>query len=122
MSTPAVAVVVEDDADIRSLLSAVLEQCGLAVQTAPDGLAGVELVRAHTPVITTLDVSMPGIDGFETARRIREFSDTHIFMVTARADEEHIRRGREAGADDYILKPFRPRELRARVQAIVAEA
>ncbi|WP_125132236.1 response regulator [Microbacterium sp. 10M-3C3] len=122
MSTPAVAVVVEDDADIRSLLSAVLEQCGLAVQTAADGLAGVELVRAHTPVITTLDVSMPGIDGFETARRIREFSDTHIFMVTARADDEHIRRGREAGADDYILKPFRPRELRARVQAIVAAA
>ena len=119
MSNPRVAVIIEDDADIRLLIATVLEQTGFDVHTANDGLEGIEVVRAHRPVVTTLDVSMPGIDGFETARRIRTFSDTRIVMVTARADEEHSRRGREAGADDYITKPFRPRDLRARVAAMI---
>ncbi|MFG6401266.1 MULTISPECIES: response regulator transcription factor [unclassified Microbacterium] len=113
------AVVIEDDADIRLLIATVLEQTGFAVHTAPDGLEGIETVRAQHPIVTTLDVSMPGIDGFETARRIRTFSDTHIVMVTARADEEHAQRGRDAGADEYLTKPFRPRDLRARVQAML---
>jgi len=117
---PQVAVIIEDDVDIRTLISAVLEQTGLEVHAASAGLEGIELVRRLDPVITTLDVSMPGIDGFETARRIREFSDTRILMLTARADEEHARMGREAGADDYITKPFRPRELRERVAAAIS--
>jgi DNA-binding response OmpR family regulator len=120
MSNPSVAVIIEDDSDIRSLISTVLEQAGFVVHAAAAGLEGIELVRAHSPAITTLDVSMPGLDGFETARRIRAFSDTRILMVTARADGEHARRGLEAGADDYLTKPFRPRELRARVQAALS--
>jgi DNA-binding response OmpR family regulator len=119
VSNPRVAVIIEDDPDIRALISAVLRQSGFDVHTATGGLEGIETVRVQNPLVTTLDVSMPGIDGFETARRIRAFSDTHIMMVTARADEEHARRGREAGADDYITKPFRPRDLRARVEAVI---
>jgi DNA-binding response OmpR family regulator len=115
-----IAVIIEDDVDIRTLISAVLTQTGLEVHAAAAGLEGIELVRRLEPIVTTLDVSMPGIDGFETARRIRAISDTRILMVTARADDEHARRGREAGADDYITKPFRPRELRERVQAAIA--
>lgn len=119
MSNPRVAVIIEDDPDIRLLLAAVLRQSGFEVHTATGGLEGIEAVRDQHPLVTTLDVSMPGIDGFETARRIRTFSDTHIMMVTARADEEHAQRGRAAGADDYITKPFRPRDLRARIEAVV---
>ncbi|TFV82372.1 response regulator [Microbacterium sp. dk485] len=114
-----VAVVIEDDADIRSLICTVLTGSGFDVHTASAGLEGIELVRQLSPAVTTLDVSMPGIDGYETARRIRAFSDTRILMVTARADESDVRLGREAGADDYIAKPFRPRDLRAHVEEIV---
>jgi two-component system OmpR family response regulator len=114
-----VAVVVEDDADIRSLISSVLEQAGFSVFSASAGLDGIELVRAHDPVVTTLDVSMPGMDGYETAKRIRAFSDTYIVMLTARADEIDTLLGLQSGADDYVTKPFRPRELRARVEAMM---
>lgn len=117
MSRSKVAVIIEDDADIRNLIAAVLTQAGLEVHSASAGLEGIELVRSLDPVVTTIDVSMPGIDGFETTRRIRAFSGTRILMVTARADADHARLGREAGADEYITKPFRPRELRDRVRA-----
>jgi len=119
MPNPNVVVVVEDDADIRSLIGAVLEQAGFVVHPASDGFEGVDLVERHDPAVTTLDVSMPGIDGFETARRIRAFSATRILMVSARADDAEERAGRDAGADDYLTKPFRPRELRERVRLLV---
>lgn len=115
-----IAVVVEDDVDIRGLIAAVLEQIGLEVRTAPDGLRGVELVREADPVLTTLDVSMPGIDGFEAARRIRGFSDTRIMMISARATPDEQGQGIACGADAYLTKPFRPRELREQVQALLA--
>ncbi|WP_058622794.1 response regulator transcription factor [Microbacterium testaceum] len=119
MSNPLVAVIIEDDADIRSLVVAVLEQAGYAVHAASGGLEGIDLVARYEPAVTTLDVSMPGIDGFETARRIRAFSDTRILMVSARADDAEERVGRDAGADDYLTKPFRPRELRDRVRLLL---
>jgi DNA-binding response OmpR family regulator len=114
-----VAVVIEDEQDIRSLLSAVLSQAGFEVHGAPDGLTGIDLVREHRPLITTLDVNMPGMDGFETAKRIRAISTTYIVMLTARTEEIDALQGLEAGADDYVAKPFRPRELRARIDAML---
>ncbi|MDQ0574526.1 response regulator transcription factor [Agromyces albus] len=114
-----VAVVIEDDADIRQLLEQVLEQAGFETHSAGNGLDGIEEVRRHHPTLTTLDISMPGIDGFETAKRIRAFSETYLIMLTARSDEIDTLMGLEAGADDYVAKPFRPRELRARIEAML---
>ena len=119
MEQDRIAVVIEDDADIRSLLRDVLEQAGFSVFTASTGLEGVELVREHDPIVATLDVSMPGMDGFETARRIRAFSNAYLVMLSARSDEIDTLQGLEAGADDYVTKPFRPRELRARIDAML---
>lgn len=114
-----VAVVIEDEPDIRSLLADVLEQAGFVVHAAATGLEGIELVREHDPVVTTLDVSMPGMDGFETAKRLRAFSQTYLIMLTARDDEIDTLQGLQSGADDYVTKPFRPRELRARIEAML---
>ncbi len=114
-----VAVVIEDEDDIRSLLADVLQQAGFHVHTAGSGQAGVELVREVDPIVTTLDVNMPGMDGFATARHIRAISSTYIVMLTARTEEIDALQGLEAGADDYVTKPFRPRELRARIEAML---
>lgn len=114
-----VAVVIEDEEDIRSLLSAVLAQAGFTVHGAGTGELGLELVREHSPLVTTLDVNMPGMDGFETAKRIRALSTTYIVMLSARTEEIDALQGLEAGADDYVAKPFRPRELRARIDAML---
>ncbi len=113
------AVIVEDDADIRGLLEVVLQQSGFDVHSAETGALGVEMVGAHNPDLVTLDIGLPDIDGFETARRIRVISDAHILMLTARSDEIDTVLGLESGADEYVTKPFRPRELRARVDAIM---
>ena len=114
-----IAVVIEDEEDIRSLLSAVLAQAGFTVHGAGTGEEGLELVLAHQPLVTTLDVNMPGMDGFETAKRIRAVSATYIVMLSARTKEIDALQGLEAGADDYVAKPFRPRELRARIDAML---
>lgn len=116
---PRTAVVVEDDADIRGLLAVVLQQSGFDVYSTESGVSGVEMVGFHDPDLVTLDIGLPDIDGFETARRIRAISDAHILMLTARADEIDTVLGLESGADEYVTKPFRPRELRARVDAIM---
>ena len=114
-----IAVVIEDEDDIRSLLSTVLTQGGFVVHGAATGEEGVELVRLHDPLVTTLDVNMPGMDGFEAAKRIRAVSTTYIVMLSARTEEIDALQGLEAGADDYVAKPFRPRELRARIDAML---
>lgn len=119
MEIQRVAVIIEDDKDIRDLLNAVLQQSGFKVFTAPNGTEGVEAVRTHNPTVVTLDLGLPDIDGFEVIRQLRLFSDAYIVMLTARAEELDTLMGLEAGADDYITKPFRPRELRARISAML---
>ncbi|MDO3395700.1 response regulator transcription factor [Nocardioides sp. SOB44] len=113
------AVIVEDDPDVRDLIDIVLTQSGFQTFLAEDGPSGVEAVRRHDPLITTLDVNMPGMDGFAVAKRLREFSNTYLIMITALADEIDVVQGFEAGADDYLVKPFRPRELRARADSML---
>jgi DNA-binding response OmpR family regulator len=114
-----VAVIIEDDADIRNLLEAILGQAGFVCYTAATGAEGIASIREHEPIVTTLDISLPGIDGFEVARQIRSFSSTYIIMLSARDEEIDTLMGLDAGADDYLTKPFRPRELRARIEAML---
>ena len=121
-ASPRHAVVVEDDADIRGLLVLVLEQLDFVVTEAPDGLSGVEAVRNTNAELVTLDINLPDIDGMEVCRRLREFSDAYIMMLTARADEIDRLTGLDTGADDYINKPFSPKELQARIRALFRRA
>lgn len=111
------AVVIDDDVDVRDILVQVLSSAGFDVFAVDNGIDGVKAVIAHDPDITTLDVNMPGIDGFEAARRIRERSNTYILLITALTEEADAVLGFSVGADDVVVKPFRPRELRARVLA-----
>ena len=113
------AVIIEDDPDVRELIDLVLSQSGFRTVLAEDGLEGVDAVRRHNPLITTLDVNMPGMDGFAVAKRLREFSNTYLIFITALGDEIDVVTGFEAGADDYLVKPFRPRELRARADSML---
>lgn len=113
------AVIIEDDGDIRSILEAVLQQSGFETHAVGTGTEGVEAVRSHAPDIITLDLGLPDFDGFEVVRQVRQFSDGYIVMLSARADEMDTLLALEAGADDYLTKPFRPRELRARVSAML---
>lgn len=124
MSTPVddlkTAVIIEDDPEIRHILADVLESAGFSTVSVGNGIDGVRAVGAYQPLLTTVDVTMPGIDGFEAVRRIRASqSDTYIIMLTGLNDEADVIAGLGAGADDYLLKPFRPRELRARVEALL---
>lgn len=112
------ALVVEDDEDIRSLIEFTLQTQGFQVRAVDSGLAGVEAVREHDPDLVTLDLGLPGIDGIEACRRIREISDAYVVMITARDDEIDRLLGLETGADDFISKPFSARELKARVNAM----
>lgn len=119
MSDSGVAVVIEDDNDIRNLLEGVLVQAGFVVHTAAGGRDGVQVVRDTSPDIVTLDVGLPDIDGFEVLRRIRQFSSAYVLMLTGRSEESDLLNALHAGADDYITKPFRPREMRARITAMM---
>jgi len=113
------AVIVEDDDELRLLLVDVLEAAGFSTVSVGNGMDGIQAVLTHQPLITTLDVNMPGIDGIEAARRIRAQSDTYIVMITAMGEEADVVLGLTAGADEYITKPFRPREFRARIDAML---
>ena len=114
--------VADDDEDIRALVSFRLEKAGYAVVQAANGEEALELARERTPDLAVLDVMMPRLTGDEVTRRIRADEATSgipVILLTARVQEEDVARGFEAGADDYIKKPFSPQELRARVQAIL---
>ncbi|MFE4080529.1 response regulator transcription factor [Paenarthrobacter sp. YIM B13468] len=119
MSEPGVAVVIEDDEDVRNLVGAILKEAGFVVHSAATGREGVEVVRHHHAVAVTLDVGLPDMDGHEVLRRIRQFSDAYVVMLTARKDEPDTLTAFLTGADDYVKKPFLPRELRARVTAMM---
>jgi two-component system OmpR family response regulator len=119
---PKTAVIIEDDADIRHVLAEVLESSGFSTVSVGNGIDGVRAVLTYQPVLTTIDVNMPGIDGIEAAKRIRAQSDTLIIMLTGLNDEADVIAGLGAGADEYLPKPFRPRELRARVEALMRRA
>lgn len=112
------AVIIDDDPDVRLLLSDILTGAGFVTFPTESGAAGIAAVREHDPIITTVDLDMPGIDGFETVRRIREISDAYVVLITAATDEASAVLAFGIGADDVIVKPFRARELRARLIAL----
>lgn len=114
-----IAVVVEDDDDIRGLMVALLGQSGFEVIATSNGTDGVTAVREFDPVLITVDLGLPDIDGYEVTRRVRRFTDAYVVMLTARSEEIDTLMGLEAGADDYLTKPFRPRVLRARIEAMM---
>jgi DNA-binding response OmpR family regulator len=112
-------VVIEDDTTIADLLDLYLRQAGFRVLLAPSGERGMEQIRQHGPALVVLDVGLPGIDGLEVCRRIRASSALPILFLTARDGEIDRIVGLELGADDYVTKPFSPREVVARVKAIL---
>ena len=123
MAAEIVIVVVEDDANIADLIELYLRRDGCKVYQAPDGETALRTIRDRQPRLIVLDLGLPGqIDGLEVCRQVRATSDTPIIMLTARDDEVDRVLGLEMGADDYVTKPFSPRELAARVKAILRRA
>ncbi len=114
--------VIEDEAMMADVVARYLRRDGHDVRTAPDGASGLRAYRDFAPDIVLLDLMLPEVDGLEVCRRIREAAQTPIIMVTARTSEVDRLRGFDLGADDYISKPFSPRELAARVQAVLRRA
>jgi DNA-binding response OmpR family regulator len=111
--------VVDDEPHIRTVLRGYLEAAGFAVTEAADGESAVDEVRRHPPDLVLLDIVLPGIDGLEALRQLRTFSDVYVILVTARTEEVDKLVGLGVGADDYITKPFSPREVAARVKAVL---
>jgi DNA-binding response OmpR family regulator len=111
--------VVDDEAPIVELVRGYLEREGYVVDSAADGPSAVDAVRTSAPDVVVLDVMLPGFDGIEVCRRIRTFSDAYVLMLTARDEEIDRIVGLTVGADDYLVKPFSPRELVARVKALL---
>jgi DNA-binding response OmpR family regulator len=114
--------VVDDEPDIRELVRELLERAGHEVIEASDGNEGLRVFFAERPELVILDVSMPGMDGWQMLERIRELSDVPVVMLTAKTTELDKVRGLRAGADDYITKPFGRQELLARVDAHLRRA
>lgn len=111
--------IVDDEANLRRLVGSYLRAEGWNVIEAEGGAFGVDLVRRRHPDLVVLDVKMPGLDGVEALRQIRTFSDVYVIMLTARAEESDKLIGLSVGADDYLTKPFSPRELVARIKAVL---
>lgn len=111
--------VIEDEANIVDLIRLYLEQAGYTMMSAADGITGLELHAREKPDLVILDLMLPALDGMEVCRRIRAWANTPILMLTARQGEDDRIAGLELGADDYLVKPFSPRELVSRVKAIL---
>lgn len=116
---PSRILVVDDEAPILELVRGYLEREGFVVEAAMDGPSALDAVRASAPDVVILDVMLPGLDGIEVCRQIRTFSDAYVLMLTARGEEIDRIVGLTVGADDYLVKPFSPRELVARVKALL---
>ena len=115
-------VIVEDEPQIAELLRDYLHGSGFKAEIVGDGLRAVDTIRATQPALVLLDLMLPGKDGLAICREVREFSAVPIIMVTARVEEIDRLLGLEIGADDYICKPFSPREVVARVKAVLRRA
>jgi DNA-binding response OmpR family regulator len=111
--------VVEDEPELAALVGSYLERDGFEVTLTHDGAEAVPLAREVDPEVIVLDLGLPGLDGVEVCRQIRTFSDAYVVILTARSDEVDTLIGLSVGADDYMTKPFSPRELMARVQAML---
>ena len=116
------ALLVEDDRKLAELVAEFLGKHGVATSIAPDGTRALAMLAASPFDIVLLDLTLPGLDGFEVARRVRERWTAPIIMVTARGDDADKIVGLELGADDYLAKPFNPRELLARIRAVLRRA
>ncbi len=114
--------IIEDDPDAVNLVGLYLNRDGHKVLAARDGLTGLRLAREAKPDVIVLDLMLPRLDGMEICRTLRDESDTPIIMLTARVEEEDRLAGLDLGADDYVTKPFSPRELAARVRAVLRRA
>jgi two-component system, OmpR family, response regulator ResD len=114
--------VVDDDPTVSEVVAGYLERAGYTVRLAGEGNAGLESARATPPDLVVLDVMLPGLDGIEICRRLRASSDVPIIMLTALGGEVDRVLGLEVGADDYLTKPFSPRELVLRVQSVLRRA
>jgi DNA-binding response OmpR family regulator len=114
--------VVDDDDDIRNLVRTLVERTGAVVRDAANGRDGLREFHGWRPDLVVLDVNMPEMDGWSVLERIRDMSDVPVLMLTARGDELERVRGLQAGADDYVVKPFGRQELVARIQALLRRA
>jgi two-component system, OmpR family, alkaline phosphatase synthesis response regulator PhoP len=119
---PQLVLVVEDEASIASFVAAYLKNAGYAVRTTASGNEALKLVASEKPALVVLDLMLPDIDGVEVCKRIRQDTDLPVLMLTARDEDVDKIIGLEVGADDYMTKPFNPRELVARVRAILRRA
>ncbi|MBV8305522.1 MAG: response regulator transcription factor [Acidimicrobiia bacterium] len=113
---------IEDDPNVADVVTRYLEREGYAVESTADGLAGLELALSDPPDLVVLDLMLPSLSGFEVCRRLRATAPIPVIMLTARGEEVDRIAGLELGADDYVAKPFSPRELTARVNAVLRRA
>jgi DNA-binding response OmpR family regulator len=111
--------VVDDEEPMRDLVRGYLEREQLEPLTADDGPSALDMVRRLAPDVVVLDLNLPGLDGLEVCRQLRAFSDAYVIMLTARSEEVDRIVGLSVGADDYLVKPFSPRELMARIHALL---
>lgn len=114
--------VIDDEENVCELISLYFTKAGYEVITASDGADGIEKMRQHRPDIVILDLMLPGMDGLDVCKELRKTSNVPLIMLTARVDEVDRVLGLEIGADDYVTKPFSPRELLARVKAVLRRA